>query len=133
MIRIGNAIVNESEIAAIYPNHHEDRKIFIMTKHGDVVYTAASLKEAESALIEAGALDIESDTMLAMRLFTDGYRWIARDDAGEICAYESAPERCPFTWSAVTGMTERINRASFSFVTWQDDPLNLFRFLTDDA
>lgn len=119
LIKIGNALIDPAEIAAITPDRDEtlapyeaSTQICITLRHGGSFWIDAPMDEAEAALIDAGAIkdpyeDREpdgpelTDGELAVLhdLESDGYLYMARDKDGKLFAFRRRPEYDGAYWS----------------------------------
>ncbi len=126
MIKIGGAIVNEQEIAAIYPSLNTEGKLIIALKSGRTVWVMATMEEITMALQNAcGDILSPKVTMelsILERLTFAGYRFLARDDGGPLWAYDSEPEKGESCWNATSGKSEPVRSDLFDgVVEWQDE------------
>ena len=126
MISIGNAIINEEQIAAIYPSIETPGKIWISLTTGRTVWTMATMAEVKAALHAAGKDNIPNklaqELAVLEQLADDGYYYIARDETGELWAFIAAPSRGEDCWNAENGGSKLTRSDLFDgVVEWQDD------------
>lgn len=122
LIKIGSALIDPEEIAAIVPDMDETvpayekaTHIRMDFKHGGSVWIDATMDEAEAAMIDAGVVtDLTADhgwdrsalpqmtNEEIARLYvleSDGYAYLARDKDGKLFAFRRRPEYGGFYWS----------------------------------
>lgn len=127
MIKIGNTLINPAEISAIYPSESTPGKVWISLRSGRTVWTMASMEEVTKALLDAGELEndmppdqVEQLNML-LQLYAEGYRYIARDENGQLFAYEAVPYKDEACWCVRDGNTKPLDSGPFIGVQWEDD------------
>ena len=130
MIEIGNIIVDESEIAAVYPSGSTEGKIWLLFRSGRTVWTMATIEDARRRLSMLAAAKATDDTEAAAALLAAGYRYIARDDSGVLCAYKEKPHRAldVWVWDGANA-AEELNTKLFSFLTWEAEALDLQSYM----
>lgn len=127
MIKLGHTTVDEREIAGIYPGSPTEKKVWVVLKSGRGFYAIATMQEADAALNAAG-VTVQDGSKSAMErvmlegLLRQGYYFLARDEGGELWAFEAEPERGVSTWSADAGRCVLIRGDFFDgVIEWQDD------------
>lgn len=127
MIKIGNTLINPAEISAIYPSESTPGKVWISLRSGRTVWTMASMEEVTKALLDAGELEndmppdqVEQLNML-LQLYAEGYRYIARDENGQLFAYEWMPYKEESCWTVEDGQTKALDSGPFLGIQWEDD------------
>ncbi len=121
LIKIGSALIDPDEIAAISPYSDETMSalekathVCIVFKQGESLWIDATMDEAEAALIDAGVVtDLtagkdEDDLARLMlpdeeiqklkELYSADYRYLARDKDGSLYAFRNRPEYGGFYW-----------------------------------
>ena len=121
LIKIGSALINPEEIAAISPSLNDYNSAGEMAtmirfefRNGGSIWIDATMDEAEAALIDAGVvtdltaeqkddeqpappLCVEEVAKLT-ELAGDGYKFLARDKDGRLYAFVHKPEYGGFYW-----------------------------------
>lgn len=125
MIKIGNAIINEAEIAAIYPSLNTDGKMIIALKSGRTVWVMASMEEMRMALqAECGDIltpKVATEISVLEHLMAGGFHFIARDECGPLWAFDSEPEKDVSCWNAKDGKAHPVCADLFDgVVEWPD-------------
>lgn len=135
MIKIGNAYINPEDVAAIYPSAHEDGKTWIVLKGGNRVYVFADIEEAKRMLESMGVLFADSGTIQALELYSDGYRFVAQDYDGRVCAFEKRPSRsADGIWYTDSGRMREVDPEIFQSASEDiPDPLCLYDFLRGEG
>lgn len=121
LIKIGSALINPEEIAAISPSLNDYNSagematmIHFEFRNGGSIWIDATMDEAEAALIDAGVVtDLTAeqeadespipplhDEELAKltELASAGYKYLARDKDGSLYAFGHKPEYGGFYW-----------------------------------
>lgn len=113
MIKIGNAFIDPSEIAAVVdysdPVHDEEPEIEVFLRaNSEPLLIRAAFDEAEAALIDAGYIeDPGGDPIPEMSaeeikeladLNTRGYKFLARDGDDRLYAYMRKPKKDGAYW-----------------------------------
>lgn len=142
LIKIGSALIDPNEIAAIVPDREDGltdieqaTQICITLRHGSSFWIDAPMDEAEAALIDAGVIEnpypepagpeLDDEELAKLRdLETDGYRFLARDKDGKLFAFRRRPEHDGAYWNdpsinAAAG-TLRIHEG-FDFIDSDDE------------
>lgn len=135
MIKIGNVYINPDDVAAMYPSAHEEGKIWIVLKGGNRVYVFADIEEVKRTLESVSVLFDDSETIRALELYNDGYRFLARDDGGRVCAFEKRPTQSDDgLWYSDSGKMCEVQTDIFRHVD-EDDlvPLLLYDFLRGEG
>lgn len=131
MIKLGNAIINEKDISAIYPSSNMDEGIDVALKSGCIVWTDASMEQAAVALLtscwNAMPPQIMSEIALLESLSSKGYRFLARDKKGALWAYCSKPSKGYGCWDAIDGKVCSVQLELYNgLIEWHDDiPTNI--------
>lgn len=127
MIKIGNVLVNPEEISAIYPSEGTEGKSWISLKNGRTVWTMSPMDEIAQILLDAGELDgnmtpdqIEQINLL-LQLYAEGFRYIARDENGQLFAYEAMPYKDEACWCVSDGETKALDSGPLLGIQWEDD------------
>ena len=125
MIKIGNTIINEEQIEAVYPSLNTDGKLIIALKSGRTVWTMATMEEMRMALQSACgdilAPKVATEINVLERLTANGFHFLARDESGCLWAFENEPDKGPACWSAVSGCSQPVCSDLFDgVVEWQD-------------
>lgn len=130
MIEIGNIVVDETEVAAVYPSSSTPGKIWLLFRSGRTVWTMATIEGARRRLSMVAAARATDDTEAAAALLAAGYRYVARDESGIICAYKEKPHRAldVWVWDGANAV-EELNKKLFSFVTWETEALDLQSYM----
>ena len=121
LIKIGSALIDPDEIAAISPYSDETLSaiekathVCIVFKQGESLWIDATMDEAEAALIDAGVVtDLtagkDEDDLAGLmlpdeeiqklkELYSADYRYLARDKDGSLYAFRNRPEYGDFYW-----------------------------------
>ena len=121
LIKIGSALIDPDEIAAISPYSDEALSalekathVCIVFKRGESLWIDATMDEAEAALIDAGVVtDLtagkDEDDLAGLmlpdeeiqklkELYSADYRYLARDKDGSLYAFRNRPEYGGFYW-----------------------------------
>ena len=121
LIKIGSALIDPDEIAAISPYSDETLSalekathVCIVFKQGESLWIDATMDEAEAALIDAGVVtDLtagkDEDDLAGLmlpdeeiqklkELYSADYRYLARDKDGSLYAFRNRPEYGGFYW-----------------------------------
>ena len=161
LIKIGSALVDPEEIAAIVPDMDETvpayekaTHIRMDFRHGGSVWIDATMDEAEAAMIDAGVVtdltddppqDEEAAPALSAfeieelcKLYENEYRYMARDKDGKLYAYRRKPEYGGFYWSdpgpGSAGALHVCDFAGFKFIGEDDsEPTEIFELLNDPS
>lgn len=125
MIKIGNIIIDERQIEAVYPSLHTEGKLIIALKSGRSVWTMASMEQITMALQVTGGEVVSPKLMLEItmleKLTALGYYYLARDESGKIFAYEAEPSKAASCWDSENGKTMPVRSDLFDgVVEWQD-------------
>ena len=122
LIKIGSALINPEEIAAISPSLNDYNSAGEMAtmirfefRNGGSIWIDATMDEAEAALIDAGVVtdltaDQEADDPHQPLLFdeevkrlheltSEGFEYLARDRDGRLWAFRQKPEFDGFYWA----------------------------------
>ena len=121
LIKIGSALIDPEEIAAVSPYSDETLSalekathVCIVFKQGESLWIDATMDEAEAALIDAGVVtDLtagkDEDDLAGLmlpdeeiqklkELYSADYRYLARDKDGSLYAFRNRPEYGGFYW-----------------------------------
>ena len=126
MIYIGDVIVDEDHIAAIYPSIHTPGKVWISLISGRTVWAMASMDKIRVALEAAGVslpvcpkVEIERRTLEA--LLRCGYAYICRDETAALWAFEGEPTKGKTCWFAESGKKKPVRDDILDgIVEWPD-------------
>lgn len=154
LIKIGNALVDPFEIAAIAPDRDEclsdyEKAVLIRIelRHGGSIWIDATMDEAEAALIDAGVVtdlltDLEPDdsplqltdeeSERLRELESDGYKYLARDKDGKLYAFRQKPVFRGFYWVELEPVSDNALQVGedFDFIQWDDaEPTEIEQFL----
>ena len=137
MISIGNVIVNEEQIAAIYPSIETPGKIWISLATGRTVWTMASMAEVKAALHAVGKDNIPNklaqELAVLEQLAADGYYYIARDEDEQLWAYTAMPSKSDHCWNAENGHSKKTRSDLFDgVVEWPDELPSEIDLLVED-
>jgi hypothetical protein len=143
LIKIGSALIDPEEIAAVSPYSDETLSalekathVCIVFKHGESLWIDATMDEAEAALIDAGVVtDLtagkDEDDLAGLmlpdeeiqklkELYSADYRYLARDKDGSLYAFRHRPEYGGFYWDdPERDLAFRID--GLSFVSAEDE------------
>ncbi len=143
LIKIGSALIDPDEIAAVSPYSDETLSalekathVCIVFKHGESLWIDATMDEAEAALIDAGVVtDLtagkDEDDLAGLmlpdeeiqklkELYSADYRYLARDKDGSLYAFRHRPEYGGFYWDdPERDLAFRID--GLSFVSAEDE------------
>lgn len=133
MIKIGNVYIRPEEVVAVYPSVHTDGKIWLVLQSGRSIWALADIEEAQQLLAAEGVSFVDSETLQAVELYSSGFRFIARDREGGVCAFERRPSRGDEYWSPRNGGVLELGMSAFPDVTWDDEPLRLYDYLTGEG
>lgn len=122
LIKIGSALIDPDEIAAISPERREHLElecdeatsVFVILKGGGGLWANTTMDEAEAALIDAGVVtdltagkdedDLpglmlpDEEIQKLKELYSADYRYLARDKDGSLYAFRNRPEYGDFYW-----------------------------------
>ena len=121
LIKIGSALIDPEEIAAIIPSLNDWTSAGVMAtmiriefRNGGSTWIDATMDEAEAALIDAGVVtdltaDKDEDELPGLmipdeeiqnlkELYSADYRYLARDKDGSLYAFRNRPEYGGFYW-----------------------------------
>lgn len=126
MIKIGSAIINEEQIAAVYPSLNTPGKIWISLASGRAVWTMATMEEITMALQnvcgDIMAPKVAMEISVLEHLTAAGYRFLARDEGGPLWAFDAEPEKDESCWNAIDGKAHPVRSDLFDgVVEWQDE------------
>lgn len=154
LIKIGSALIDPEEIAAIVPDMDETvpayekaTHIRMDFRHGGSVWIDATMDEAEAAMIDAGVMtDLtdeppqDEDTAPALSAFEieelcklceNGYRYMARDKDGKLYAFQHKPKYGGFYWDD-PDLAPAMRVDGLSFVSEEDEePTEICSILSD--
>ena len=141
MIRIGNAIINEQEIAAVYPSLNTDGKSIIALKSGRTVWVMETVpqivKALEPAFGEIMSSKLAQEIEVLTRLLCAGYHYIYRDLDGELLyASDTEPQKSSTFWALPdNATTTQLDELLFDgVVEWNDrSPTDIETLLDDMA
>lgn len=161
LIKIGSALIDPEEIAAVSPYSDETLSalekathVCIVFKQGESLWIDATMDEAEAALIDAGVVtdltdDPPQDEDAApelsafeieelCKLYENEYRYMARDKDGKLYAYRRKPEYGGFYWSdpgpGGAGALQVCDFAGFKFIGEDDsEPTKISELLNDPS
>lgn len=126
MIYIGDLIIDEYQIAAIYPSVHTPGKVWISLRSGRTVWAIERMDKIRMALEAAGVqlpccpkVEIELRTLAS--LLHCGYAYLCRDETGELWAFEGEPSKWSTCWHAESGKKKPVRDDIFDgIVEWPD-------------
>lgn len=145
LIKIGSALIDPEEIAAISPYRDESMSdveksthVCVVFKRNDSLWIDATMDEAEAALIDAGVVtDLVADDgtdeepvplitheekVQLYELEEEGYKYLARDRDGKLYAFRRKPENGGFYWSDPgPGSAGALQVIGFNFVSEDDE------------
>ena len=157
LIKIGSALINPEEIAAISPSLNDYNSAGEMAtmirfefRNGGSIWIDATMDEAEAALIDAGVVtDLtaeqeadespipplldEEEVEELRKLASDGYEYLARDKDDKLWAFRRKPEYGGFYWSdpGPGGAGARLV-IGFRFIGAEDEePTDISKLLDD--
>lgn len=157
LIKIGSALIDPVEIAAVSPYSDETLSalekathVCIVFKHGESLWIDATMDEAEAALIDAGVVTdlpddhnpvpplTDAEVEKLYELESDGYKYLARDKDGKLYAYRRKPEYGGFYWSdpgpGSAGALQVCDFAGFKFIGEDDsEPTEISELLDDPS
>ena len=137
MIRIGNAIINEQEIAAAYPDKPDTGLCWVILKCGRGFWVRATMEQIARALQpvfgEIISSKVASEIEVLERLTADGFRFLHRDADGLLYADECEPEKFGVSWTPSKGRLAGICSDLFDgVVEWQDETAAEISVLLED-
>lgn len=137
MIRIGNAIINEQEIAAVYPDKPDTGLCWVILKSGRGFWVRATMEQIARALQpifgEIISSKVAAEIEVLERLTAADYRYLYRDSNGELFASAHEPWKSSACWTLNDNKLTRICSDLFDgVVEWQDELPVLISVLLED-
>lgn len=128
LIKIGDVFIDPERVDAVYPSADTLGKVWFALHSGRTVWTMASMEEVEknfkTCYMGRGcSLKVLHEIRELERLLHAGRAFIARDENGELYAYNGDPLKNTETncWDAEAGDCEMVSRDLFDgVVEWQD-------------
>lgn len=135
MIKIGKCYFSESQIVAIQPSN-DGRHADVYLVRGAVISVDVWEDDLPALLERAGLLSpgpaVEVLTFAPQECldlktaFADGYRFVAKDQTGQVYAYKQQPKKRGYEWTASEEAAARRLHGEFECLSFEDDePLSL--------
>lgn len=139
LIKIGDVFIDPERVDAVYPSADTPGKVWFALHSGRTVWTMASMEDVEkhfnsSNMVRGCSPKVFRELCELERLIQAGRAYLARDENGELYAFDGDPLKNTETncWDAEDGDCEMVSQELFDgVVEWQDSRATEISVLLD--